>query len=124
MFLPTHYVSAIELGASEYRVLSETEYFSRIKAGGSFGVEALANLAISSSASWKKTKKASDLKRIGRIVNELMVVLSTFLMNSLQTDTQQLGSSFTVFKLKLQLTGQCDNSFFTVIGASLSEPQT
>ena len=45
-FRLTHYVSAIELGAS-YWVLSETEYFSRIKAGGSFGVEALANLAIS-----------------------------------------------------------------------------
>ena len=69
-FRVTHYVSAIELGASEYRVLSETEYFSQIKAGGSFGVESLANLAISSSSSWKKTKKASDLKRIGRIDND------------------------------------------------------
>ena len=71
-FRMTHYVSAIELGASEYRVLSETEYFSRMKAGGAFGVESLANLAISSSASWKKTKKASDLRRIGRIVNDLV----------------------------------------------------
>ena len=71
-FRLTHYVSAIELGASEYRVLSETEYFSRVKAGGTFGVESLANLAISSSSSWKKTKKASDLKRIGRIINDLV----------------------------------------------------
>ena len=71
-FRLTHYVSAIELGASEYRVLSETEYFSRVKTGGTFGVESLANLAISSSASWKKTKKASDLKRIGRIIYDLV----------------------------------------------------
>ena len=71
-FRVTHYVSAIELGASEYRVLSETEYFSRIKTGGTFGLEALANVAISQSASWKKTKKASDLKRIGRIVYDLV----------------------------------------------------
>ena len=71
-FRLTHYVNAIELGASEYRVLSETEYFSRIKAGGTFGVESLANLAISSSSSWKDTKKASDRKRIGRIVNDLV----------------------------------------------------
>ena len=71
-FRLTHYVSSIQLGASEYRVLSETEYFSRVKTGGTFGVEALANAAISSTVSWRKTKKASDLKRIGRISNDLV----------------------------------------------------
>ena len=66
-FRITHYVSAIELGAAEYRVMSEDEYVTRIGMGGSFGVEAIANAAVKEKASWKKTKRASDLKRIGLI---------------------------------------------------------
>ena len=66
----THYVSTIELGAAEYRVLSEVEYSSRIGAGGTFGLEKLANLTVSEHSSWKKTKKASDLKRIGCISSD------------------------------------------------------
>ena len=66
-FRITHYVSAIELGAAEYRVMSEEEYETRIGVGGSFGVEALANAAVKESVRWKTTKKASDLKRIGLI---------------------------------------------------------
>lgn len=71
-FRITHYVSAIELGASEYRVMSQSEYYSRIGAGGTFGVEALANAAVAtkSTSTWKKTKRASELKRVGRIHNE------------------------------------------------------
>ena len=70
VFRVTHYVSAIELGASEYQVLCETEYFSQRKAGKIIGVVSLANQATSLSSLWKKTKKASDLKRIGRIDND------------------------------------------------------
>ena len=66
-FRITHYVSAIELGAAEYRVLSETEYAVQIGVGGSFGFEALAKAAVKESAKWKKTKRASDLKKIGLI---------------------------------------------------------
>ena len=66
-FRITHYVSAIELGAAEYRVMSEEEYETRVGMGGSFGVEAIANAAVKEKASWKKTKRASDLKRIGLI---------------------------------------------------------
>ena len=64
-FRITHYVSAVELGAAEYRVMSEQEYFSRIGAGGSFGLESVAAAAVSTKTSWKKTNKSSDLKRIG-----------------------------------------------------------
>ena len=46
-FRITHYVTAVELGAAEYRVMSESEYHTRVSAGGSFGVEALANAAVS-----------------------------------------------------------------------------
>ena len=66
-FRITHYVSAIELGAAEYRVMSEDEYTTRVGMGGSFGFEAVANAAVKEKAEWKKTKRASDLKRIGLI---------------------------------------------------------
>ena len=66
-FRITHYVSAIELGAAEYRVMSEEEYETRVGMGGSFGFEAVANAAVKETARWKKTKRASDLKRIGLI---------------------------------------------------------
>ena len=66
-FRITHYVSAIELGAAEYRVMSEDEYTTRVEMGGSFGFEAVANAAVKEKAEWKKTKRASDLKRIGLI---------------------------------------------------------
>jgi hypothetical protein len=66
-FRITHYVSAIELGAAEYRVMSEDEYKTRVGLGGSFGFEAVANAAVKEKAEWKKTKRASDLKRIGLI---------------------------------------------------------
>ena len=66
-FRITHYVCAIELGAAEYRVMSEEEYETRIGVGGSFGFEALANAAVKESMRWKRTKRASDLKKIGLI---------------------------------------------------------
>lgn len=62
-FRITHYVSAIELGAAEYHVMSEEEYVTRVGMGGSFGFEAVAK----EKSVWKKTKKMSDLKRIGLI---------------------------------------------------------
>ena len=64
-FRVTHYVSAIELGAAEYRVLTEDEYQISISAGGSFGIEKLASLVTQQSFSSKKKSKASELKKIG-----------------------------------------------------------
>ena len=77
-FRITHYVSAIELGAAEYRVLSESEYYSQIGASGSLGIESLATFALSEKASWKKTKKASDVKRIGRITTDDKVTRGSY----------------------------------------------
>ena len=77
-FRITHYVSAVQLGAAEYRVFSETEYYARIGASGTFGLEALANLTVSENISWKRTKKASDLKRIGRIDKFGLVARGTY----------------------------------------------
>ena len=41
-FRITHYVSAIQLGASQYRVLSENEYYTKISTEGTFGFDAVA----------------------------------------------------------------------------------
>jgi len=69
-FRITHYVSSITLGAAAYRILSETEYLNKVSAKGTFGAEAIANLALSESFSKKTVKKASDVRKIGRIVGE------------------------------------------------------
>ena len=69
-FRVTHYVSSIELGATEYRVFSETDYTSKIGAGGSLAVEKLANLSVSHTTSSRKLRKASDVKTIGKITGE------------------------------------------------------
>ena len=69
-FRITHYVSSIDLGAAEYRVLSETEHTTRLGARGTFGVEQLANLSVSQSSTWKRTKKASDLRSIGKMTRD------------------------------------------------------
>ena len=69
-FRVTHYVSSIELGATEYRVFSETDYNSIIGARHSLAVEKLANLCVSHTTSSRKLKKASDMKTIGKITGE------------------------------------------------------
>jgi len=69
-FRITHYVSSIELGAAEYRVFSETEHTKRLGAGGAFGLEQLADVSVSETSAWKKTKKASNLRRIGRFTSD------------------------------------------------------
>lgn len=66
-FRITHYVSAIELGAAQYRVFSENEYYTRVRATGTLGIEALANFVISETFSKKTKNKSSDLKQIGVI---------------------------------------------------------
>ena len=66
-FRITHYVSSIELGATEYRVFSETDYNSSIGAGGSLAIEKLANLSISHKSTSRKLKRASDVKTIGKV---------------------------------------------------------
>ena len=66
-FRITHYVSSIELGATEYRVFSETDFNSKIGAGGSLAVEKLANLSVSHTRTSRKLRRASDVKTIGKI---------------------------------------------------------
>lgn len=69
-FRITHYVKAIELGATEYRVLTEDEYQTAVSLAGTFGIEKLANLVVSQDYSSKRKRRASDLKRIGIITKD------------------------------------------------------
>ena len=66
----THYVSSITLGATEYLVLSEAEYYTKVSSKGKVGYEPVAQLNASSSFSKKFTSKSSDLQEIGKIVDD------------------------------------------------------
>ena len=67
----THYVSAIELGASAYQVMSEKEFSARVAGKGSMGVESIVGAAASISVSqefrWRRKKKSIEQKKIGKI---------------------------------------------------------
>lgn len=69
-FRITHYVSAIQLGASQYKVLSENEYYKKVSTSGTLGLDAVAKFVSSESYSKKTTFKASDTRQIGKIVND------------------------------------------------------
>lgn len=76
-FRVTHYVCSIGLGATEYRIFSETDFTSRIGAGGSLAIQKLANLSVSHTTTSRKIKKASDVKTIGKITGEGSVARGT-----------------------------------------------
>ena len=67
----THYVSAIELGASAYHVMSEKEFSARVAGKGSMGVESIVGAAASISVSqeflWRRKNKSMEQKKIGKI---------------------------------------------------------
>ena len=69
-FRITHYVSAIQLGASQYRVLSENEYYKKISTEGAFGYEAVVKLLSSSAYTKKTTFKALDTRQVGKIIDD------------------------------------------------------
>ena len=69
-FRITHYVSAIQLGASQYRVLSENEYYKKISTEGAFGYDAVAKLLSSAAYTKKTTFKASDTRQVGEIIDD------------------------------------------------------
>ena len=69
-FRVTHYVSAIELGAAEYRVLTEDQYQLSVSVAGSFGIDKLATMVTQQSFSSKRKSKASELKKIGMFTSD------------------------------------------------------
>ena len=77
-FRITHYVSAIELGAAEYRVFTEDEYQTAISVAGSFGIDKLASTVTRQEFSFKRKRKASDLKKIGIIGKDDRVIRGSY----------------------------------------------
>ena len=69
-FRITHYVNAISLGAAEYRILSENEYFKKVSASGTLGLDAVGKLVSSESYSKKSTFKSSATRQLGKIIND------------------------------------------------------
>lgn len=73
----THYITSISLGAAEYRMMSEGEYHKQLAQGGAFGLDTLAEAAMSGSPgvtpkqSRKETikmfTKMSHVRKIGTI---------------------------------------------------------
>ena len=77
-FRITHYVSAIELGAAEYRVFTEDEYQNAVSIAGSFGIDKLASAVTQQNYTYKRKRKASDLKKIGIISKDDRVVRGSY----------------------------------------------
>ena len=65
----THYVTKMQLGATEYRVMSDGEYHKKVAQGGAFGMDTLATVALDQNM--KQTKKeagkCSQVRKIGVI---------------------------------------------------------
>ena len=70
----THYVSAIELGAAAYQVMSEKEFSARVAGRGRMGVESIVGAGATASVSqefmWRKRKSSMEQKKIGKIITE------------------------------------------------------
>ena len=77
-FRITHYVSTIELGATEYCVMSEMEYTQKIKAGVKVGVDRIAKINSSHSSTWNRKRKSSNMKKIGSIGSDGRVGRGTY----------------------------------------------
>ena len=63
----THYVCAIELGASKYKVMSEEEVQTTIKTTGKVGVSSAASVSASQQGSFSKKNKEKHMTKIGVI---------------------------------------------------------
>ena len=61
----THYVSKLELGASNYRVMEEEEYTTKAKAGTSVGAAQAASVQASVSVDQKSSSKSVSQLQIG-----------------------------------------------------------
>ena len=65
-FCITHYVSSLELGASQYRVMTEEDYQTQIGMKGSLGIEQMASVSTEQKLSFGRRSKSSELTKIGR----------------------------------------------------------
>ena len=66
-FRVTHFVTSMDLGATEFQVYTEAEYVKKYGTGGGIGVSQIGNVSVSGSTSSKTTTTTTDTKKIGLI---------------------------------------------------------
>ena len=74
----THYVCAIELGASKHKMMSEEEVQTRIKTTGKVGVSSAASVSASQQGSFSKKNKEKSMTTIGVIQDQGRVERGTW----------------------------------------------
>ena len=77
-FRITHYVSAIELGAAEYVVMSSQQFQTKVSVEGKLGVDKIASNSVSSEITSKRTNKSSNTRKIGCINADGTVTRRTY----------------------------------------------
>lgn len=77
-FRITHYVSAIELGAAEYIVMSSQQFQTKVSVEGKLGVDKIASNSVSSEITSKRTNKSSNTRKIGCINPDGTVTRRTY----------------------------------------------
>ena len=102
-FRITHYVSAIELGATEYRVLTETEYYHRVDLAGTLGIDLIGSAAVSEALSLKKSSRSSDLKRVGVVSDKGKVERGTYDEAVVGVALEPISSVVKLYYLRLAL---------------------
>lgn len=66
----THYITGIQLGAAEYRIMSDGQYHKKMATTGAFGVDMLATGTLETTSTKQKKKdlmKCSQLRQLGGI---------------------------------------------------------
>ena len=77
-FRITHYVSAIELGAAEYRVMSTQQYQIQVAVTGKTGVDMVAEGSVTTTATSKRSQKSSSTRKIGTMNTDGTVTRRTY----------------------------------------------
>lgn len=108
-FHVTHYVSAIELGASKYRVMSDEEYHTQMTVGGNVGVEQMASVAVSQKAQWSSRNRQSEVTKIGRFGEKGLVKRGTSGEAVVGVKLQPISSLIRIKKLQKILQNQIKN---------------
>ena len=68
----THYVTGVQLGAAEYRIMSDGQYHKKIASEGAFGIDMVATASSKNrmKLTKKEASKCSQLRQIGKIEND------------------------------------------------------
>ena len=68
----THYVTGLQLGAVDYRIMSDSHYHKKMASEGAFGIDKLATIFSKQDTKLtnRESRKCSQLRQIGKIEND------------------------------------------------------